>query len=287
MNYFGRSIFIACAMLVMSTAHADAPVWRVSKGDRELLIGGTIHVLQEQDYPLPVEFERAYAEADKLVFEVDIAQASSPEFQQKLMQAALYDDGSTLVSHLRPSTLWQLTAFTKSRGIELDSLLSFKVGMLVVILTVNELNLHGIQGEGVDQYYSLRALEGQKPVSALETVEQQIEFLSRMGEGEEDQLVLQTIEELEDFGAEFFALKSAWRQGDTRALAEIGLEDFQAFPGAYQSILVNRNRAWLPKIETMLEDSPVEYVLVGVLHLVGEDSVLAMLEARGYQVERY
>jgi uncharacterized protein YbaP (TraB family) len=286
MKHSGRIIFILCAMLV-NAAQADAPVWRVSKGDHELYIGGTIHILQDQDYPLPVEFEHAYAEADKLVFEVDIAQASSLAFQQKLMQAALYDDGSTLVSHLRPSTLWQLTAFTKRRGIELESLLSFKVGMLVVILTVNELNLHGIQGEGVDQYFSVRASQDQKPVAALESIEQQIEFLSTMGEGEEDQLVLQTIEELEGLGEEFVALKSAWRQGDTRALKEIGLEDFQAFPDAYQSILVNRNRAWLPKIEAMLEDSLVEYVLVGVLHLVGDDSVLAMLEAKGYRVERF
>ena len=271
----------------MNAAQADAPVWKVSKGDHELYIGGTIHILQEQDYPLPVEFERAYAEADKLVFEVDIAQASSLAFQQQLMQAALYDDGSTLASHLRPSTLQQLTAFARARGIEPESLLPFKVGMLVVILTVNELNLHGIQGEGVDQYFSLRASQDQKPAAALESVAQQIEFLSAMGEGEEDQLVLQTIEELEDLGEEFFTLKSAWREGDTQALVEIGLEDFQAFPGAYQSILVNRNRAWLPNIEAMLEDSSVEYVLVGVLHLVGEDSVLAMLEAKGYRVERY
>ena len=169
----------------------------------------------------------------------------------------------------------------------LEELQLLKVGMLVLILTVNELIRHGIQGEGVDQYYAHRASEDQKPVAALETIEQQIDFLTNLGEGEEDQLVLQTIDELEDFGEEFSALKMAWQRGDTQALVEIGLEDFKDFPGAYQSILVNRNRAWLPKIEALLDDQTVEYVLVGVLHLVGEDSVLAMLEAKGYQVERY
>jgi uncharacterized protein YbaP (TraB family) len=149
------------------------------------------------------------------------------------------------------------------------------------------LNRHGIQAEGVDQYFTSRAIQDNKPIGALETIEQQIEFLSSMGEGDEDQLVLQTMDELEDFGEEFSILKKAWRQGDTQKLEEVGLEGFREFPRVYQSLLVERNRAWLPKIEALLSDQTVEYVLVGVLHLVGDESLLAMLEARGYQVERY
>jgi len=284
-HYFRLLVFITS--LISGVAVADASVWRVSKGDHQLFIGGTIHVLQEQDYPLPPEFERAYAQAEKLVFEVDLAQADSPAFQQELMQAALYEDGSTLISHVRPSTFRQLEVFMQRRGMALEHFISFKVGMLVLILTINELNRHGIEGEGVDQYFSARAAQDSKPVIALESIEQQIQFLANMGKGEEDELVLQTVEELENLGAEFSALKSAWQRGDTQALVTLGLEDFKKFPAAYQSMLVNRNRAWLPKIEALLEDQVVEYVLVGVLHLVGEDSVLAMLEARGYQVERY
>ncbi len=273
--------------LVSSTARAEAPIWKVSKGDFDLYIGGTIHILQEQDYPLPDEFERAYEAAEKLVFEVDIAQAASTEFQQRLMAKALYSDGSTLLTYLQPATLRKLQAFMETRGLPLESLITFKVGMLVTILTVNELSRHGIQGTGVDQFFTSRALEDQKPTAALETIEQQIDFLTTMGEGEEDALVLQTMDELENLVADFSTLKSAWRRGDTKVLEEIGLKDFRVFPEAYQAVLVNRNRAWLPKIERMLEDEQIEYVLVGVLHLVGDDSVLAMLEAKGYEVERF
>jgi len=286
MKYFSQ-IFVVLFVLMVSSARADAPIWKVSKGDFELYIGGTIHILQEQDYPLPVEFEQAYDAAEKLVFEVDIAQAASAEFQQRLLGKALYNDGSTLLTHLQPATLSKLQAFMEKRGLPLESLIAFKVGMLVTILTVNELSRHGIQGTGVDQFFTSRALTDQKQTAALETIEQQIDFLTTMGEGEEDALVLQTIDELENLVEEFSALKSAWRRGDTQTLEEIGLKDFQAFPEAYQAVLVNRNRAWLPKIERMLEDEQIEYVLVGVLHLVGDDSVLAMLEARGYEVERF
>jgi hypothetical protein len=274
-----------CVFLA-NTVQAGAPVWKVSKGDFHIYIGGTIHVLDEQDYPLPAEFEQAYELAEKLVFEVDIAQVNTLEFQQKLLQKALYRDGSTLASHLEPATFTQLQEFMIQRGIPLENLLSFKVGMLLTILTVNELQRQGIQGMGVDQHFNLKAREDQKPIAALETIEQQIDFLTTLGEGEEDQIVLQTIEELEHFGEEFSILKSAWRSGDMSALIEVGLQDFLAFPKAYESMLVNRNRAWIPGIEAMLEDEQVEYVLLGVLHLVGNDSVLAMLKARGYHVEK-
>ena len=276
---------MVCVFLA-NTVQADAPVWKVSKGNFHIYIGGTIHVLDEQDYPLPAEFEQAYELAEKLVFEVDIAQVNTLEFQQKLLQKALYRDGSTLASHLQPATFNQLQEFMIQRGIPLENMLSFKVGMLLTILTVNELQRNGIQGIGVDQYFNLKAREDKKPIAALETIEQQIDFLTSLGEGEEDQIVLQTIEELENFGEDFSTLKSAWRSGDMPALIEVGLQDFLAFPRAYESMLVNRNRAWIPGIEAMLEDEQVEYVLLGVLHLVGNDSVLAMLKARGYHVEK-
>ncbi|MCP4009685.1 MAG: TraB/GumN family protein [Proteobacteria bacterium] len=286
MKYFGR-IIVLLLVLMPSGASAEAPIWKVSKGDFELYIGGTIHILQEQDYPLPVEFERAYDAAEKLIFEVDIAQAASTEFQQRLLEKALYRDGSTLLSHLQPATLRKLQVFLAKRGLPLESMVAFKVGLLVTILTVNELSRHGIQGTGVDQFFNSRALKDQKQTAALETIEQQIDFLTSLGEGKEDELVLQTIDELENLVEEFSTLKSAWRRGDTQTLEDIGLKDFRAFPEAYQAVLVNRNRAWLPEIERMLEDEQIEYVLVGVLHLVGDDSVLAMLVARGYEVERF
>ncbi len=220
------------------------------------------------------------------MFEVDIQNAGSLRFQQKLLDAALYTDGSNLATHLQAATLNRLRSFMNQRGIPVESVLPFRVGMLVTLLTVNELQRHGIQGMGVDQFFSERAARDGKPVAALETIEQQIQFIARMGEGEEDQIVLQTLEELDDFASEFDQLKAAWRAGDTARLAAVGLEDFRAFPGAYTSMLVDRNRNWLPRIEAMLGDQPVEYLLVGALHLVGPDSVLAMLEERGYRVER-
>jgi len=50
--------------------------------------------------------------------------------------------------------------------------------------------------------------------------------------------------------------------------------------------LRQRNLKWMPQIEAMLRDSDREFVLVGAAHLVGEDGLLEMLQARGYDVSQ-
>ena len=202
---------ILVALTLVTAAHADAPVWKVSGNGQHLFIGGTMHVLQAEDYPLPEEFEAAYQAAERLVFEVDTQNAGSLQFQQVLLDAALYTDGSSLATHLQAATLSRLRAFMNQRGIPVESVLPFRVGLLVTLLTVNELQRHGIQGMGVDQFFSERAARDVKSVASLETVEQQIQFIAHMGAGEEDQIVLQTLEELDDFASEFDQLKAAWR----------------------------------------------------------------------------
>lgn len=71
------------------------------------------------------------------------------------------------------------------------------------------------------------------------------------------------------------------------AMADISLNEFkQDYPDIYNTLLVKRNQNWLPKLEKMMTTPEKEFVLVGALHLAGEDSVLQRLEQKGYTVEK-
>ena len=54
----------------------------------------------------------------------------------------------------------------------------------------------------------------------------------------------------------------------------------------YDELIVKRNNAWMPKIEAMLKTKQVEFILVGALHLAGEDGVLAKLASQGYSIQK-
>lgn len=47
------------------------------------------------------------------------------------------------------------------------------------------------------------------------------------------------------------------------------------YPALHEGLLVDRNHAWVPRIEAMLRGLGAAFVLVGDLHLVGEASVPA------------
>lgn len=52
-------------------------------------------------------------------------------------------------------------------------------------------------------------------------------------------------------------------------------------------ILTDRNASRVPKIVALFETPEVELVLVGVSHLIGDDSGLALMADMGFQVSRY
>ena len=93
----------------------------------------------------------------------------------------------------------------------------------------------------------------------------------------------------EEGEAEIAKLHDAWRSGNARVIwDEMAVEMREEFPAVYQRINVDRNDAWVPQLEAMLdpEGTGNTLVVVGALHLVGEDGVVEKLEARGYEVER-
>jgi len=278
------SAFLLLAFL--SPAAADSPVWKVAKGDRHLYIGGTVHILTQADYPLPEAFEQAYGAASVVVFEADFRELQTPEFQQALLSRAKYPDGTNLMMFLTDDTREHLVQYLADRRIPMDNLINFKAGMVAMTLTMVELQRLGLAGSGVDQFFSLRALNDQKEIGRLETAEEQLAFVADMGEGREDALVTYTLRQMEDLPEMMQAMKAAWRAGDNARLEEVALKPMEKdFPVMTDRFVEDRNDAWLPKIEAMLKTEDVELVLVGALHLLGEEGLLKRLKEKGYDIE--
>ena len=97
-------ISIMLMLLSISVTNAKTSVWKVSKGDDHLYLGGTIHVLGEQDYPLPCEYQIAYEQSERLIFETDLAAINSPKFAQEIALAGLYPADKGIEDKLSPTT---------------------------------------------------------------------------------------------------------------------------------------------------------------------------------------
>jgi len=276
-----------CLLLFSVDSLAQSSVWLATKNGNTVYLGGTIHMLRADDYPLPPEFETAYAEADSLYFEIDIDQMNDPVAQLGMLQRLMYTDGRTLQTVLNNEAYSTLTDYVAKFGMPMLMLQNMKPGMLMSTLELLEFQTRGFTPDGVDMHFHQRAKADGKTIEAFETVDEQIGFIENMGEGEESEYVLLSLRDLEKIDDDIESMASIWRNGEADDLVELFVEDMEeTIPGVYQTLLLDRNNKWMPTIEAMFNDSDTEFILVGVAHLVGEDGLIQHLRNRGYQVNQ-
>ena len=244
-------------------------------------------MLRAADYPLPAAFDQAYAQADALYFEINIDDMNAVGAQMTLMEQLMYTDGRNIESVLSPEAYDALTAFTADLGVPMMILQNMKPGMLVSTLEILSMQQLGFTPQGVDMYFHQRAKADGKAIAGFETVEQQIGFLAGMGEGEESEFIMMSLQELEKISTDIEILVGPWRSGNSQQMNELYVESMKnSAPEAYDLLMASRNLKWMPEIEAMFEDADTEMVLVGVAHLVGEDGLIQMLRNRGFQLEQ-
>lgn len=278
----------ACVLLLgLSQAIADTSVWSVRSGDNVIYLGGTVHLLRPGDYPLPEEFEEAYQASSQLYFETDIGSMSDISVQTQMLQQLTYSDDRTLRTVLNDEAYTALSAYTATAGLPIAMLEKFKPGLLVSTLQVLVFQSMGFTPQGVDAYFHTRAVGDGKQEGQLETVEEQIGFISAMGEGNESEFILLSLKDLAETGDVMEEMLGVWRSGDADGLSELFVEDMKdEAPALYDSLLLQRNLKWIPQIESMLQDTDTEFVLVGAAHIVGENGLLDLLSQRGYEIEQ-
>lgn len=279
-------LLILLVSLIPQAVFAQSSVWKVSKGKNQLYIGGTIHALSQSDYPLPREFVEAYSRSKIIVFETDLGKMQDPEFQKEIIREVTYSDGRNLKMDLNESTYRSLEKHLSDRGVPIEHLVNFKPGMVAVTLSAVEIQRLGMTNTGVDLFFHNKALQDRKPIGELETVYEQLKFLSSMGAENADELISHTLRDIKELPEMINIIKDAWRNGDIRKLEDNILGQFKSdSPELYTDLVVKRNNAWIPKIEAMLKTKDEEYILVGALHLVGDDGLLKQLANAGYLVQ--
>lgn len=266
---------------------AEAAVWRATDGESTVYLGGTVHLLRPEDYPLPEEFDQAYEGSSELFFETDISSMNNLSVQAQMLQKLSYSDGRTLKDVLDTETYAALETYTDGLGMPLMMLEQFKPGMIISTLQVLEFQRMGFTPQGVDAFFNTQALTDGKSVGALETLDEQISFLAEMGEGNESEFIMMSLEELDNTANLMGEMIAAWRAGDSEVLRTLFVDDMlKRAPAVYDSLLRKRNLRWIPQIEAMFDDPEIEFVLVGAAHLVGADSIVELLRARGYVVSK-
>lgn len=286
-------LLLVALLPALATAAPPVPLlWKISAGDRHLYLLGSFHLLRPGDYPLSGDVERAFAAADRLVFELPADEVASPELAARMAAAGRQPAGHRLQADLDAPTWTRLQAYATAQHLPIDSLQGYKPWFVGLTISVQDMGRQGLQAElGLDRQLMARAQQAGKPVSGLESAQAQIAMLDAMGADEQRQMLAEALDDAGDAaGGEVLRLHDAWRAGDARLLwTQMAQEMRQRYPALYRSINVERNQRWTPQLERMLRQQPPHgstLVVVGALHLLGDDGVVERLRARGLAVER-
>jgi len=284
---------LAVLLLALPVSAAAAPgadqdttfMWRVQRGGAVVYLLGSVHAMKEDAYPLPPAMETAFDSVEKIVFEVDLDDLGSAAIQ--MLATGTLDGEETLEEIVGPETWTKLMIYVEKTTFPAGMFQRMKPWMAAVTITALAMNEAGyLPSAGIDAYFSRRAKEAGKERIALETVEFQVGLFADLTAEQSLAFLRYSLIDLETVIPELDELSTNWRAGKVAAVEALMAEGFDEFPELLDKMVTDRNRAWMSPIEELLAGDSDAMVVVGALHLVGEEGLVNLLQKRGYVVER-
>ena len=271
----GALLLAACGEPEREWPEPKPALWEmVSPEGRRGWLFGTIHSL-----PLEVRWrtpalEGALANSGVLVVEVvdvgDTAKAESV-FERFARNESL----APLSQRVAPEDRADLAAFLDRAGSGETDFATTDTWAAALMLANRARQLEA--GQNVD-----RALvDVRSEVVGLESHAVQYALFDALPPEEQTDLLMALAR---DTGGEAERIE-AWLTGDLAAL-ERASDPLLGDPGLRTALQTGRNVRWAPRIAEMVEAGRRPFVAVGTAHLFGEQSLPALLEARGYTVRR-
>lgn len=279
-----------CLSFATAAAASDQPrhsLWSLQGKTNTVYLLGSVHFLKESEQ-LPQALDDAYQASEVLLMEIDMDDLDPLEAQQVTMELGLLPDGQSLQQQLGQQSYAKLVTRAQEVGIDPSLLNRFQPWFAAMTLVQMQLMKMGLAPtSGVEQRFTARAVADKKPIHGLETVREQLGMLAGLPQQQQREFLLYSIEDADRMAREIDELLSAWRRGDSKALAKLLAEGFEQYPDLYRPLTTERNRRWLGQVEALLDDREDYLVVVGTLHLVGQGSLIELLERRGHRVVQH
>lgn len=280
-----RVLSVLCALASPLPAMAAPAMWEVRDEDSVIWLFGSFHVLPpDLDWRTPL-FDQTLARADKIVFEADVRPQAMGAIGAEAFLRGVYTDGTLLTDVIDDVAEGKLRAVAEELSLPVGSLLAMRPWFAALTISSGATTAIGYTEVGVE-YVLQPELPPERQVY-LETGNQQLDVLSSAPDAEQVAMFTATLDEIDGMAKVLDKLTSNWVEGTPERLADLFLDETGSYGGAFlERLIYARNREWIPALQSMLAANDEALVIVGAGHLVGDGSVIDLLERSGYQVVR-
>lgn len=308
----GRFVAFVAVLLVCAPAAAAPPpsaapvaappaavprpaIWLVEDEDTKIYLFGTTHVFAAGTNWRSAALDRVIAEAGELVMETPDASSAEMATADRMFRPMQMGKSVPILERVSPAVRPRLRAALEATQMPLDYFDSLHTWAVAFLLAGYQI----AQGAAAEEPGAPVALSGaeeelgalfrrrKRPISGVETVEEQIGFFASMPLDAQRRFLEMTVGNAAGVAPaaepDAETIGTAWVRGDVEAIAA---EMAEMPPELYDVLLTRRNRAWTGWLQRRLARPGVVLFAVGAGHLAGTQSVQSMLAARGLQARR-
>jgi uncharacterized protein YbaP (TraB family) len=263
-------------------------LWKIQSKTNTIYLLGSIHLFKKELYPLNKNIEEAFDQSAIVVVEANVSGGPQIDLQQ-LVDKAIYPDDDTLEKHVSVETFELIKRRAEGLGAPPELINKQKPWFLGLMFSSVEFLKLGLDPNyGIDKHFLLKAA-GKKPIVELESVDYQINLLSKLSDQDQELFLVLSFKDMDTLGRDVDKLLEAWASGNTKEIERIltrsVTEDSRLSP-IYQMIIDDRNTSMALKVEDYLKMKETYFVIVGAGHLVGEKGIVEILKKKGYQVDQ-
>ena len=265
---------------------ADPALWVVKDDDTTIYLFGTVHVLKPGLSWFDEAVKDAFDKSDEMMLEI-VMPEDQAAVAKTMMPLAMDTTGKTIPSRLTPDQLKAYQAAMVSVGLPANAFDSFEPWFPAMTLSVLPLTKLGYDPEqGAEKLLTKFAKADNKPVSGLETLEEQLGFFDQLPDTQQVAFLNSVVKDLDKLGPMLDKMVGLWAKGDPDGLAVTMNESMAATPELASMLLYDRNQRWADQIKTRMDKPGTVFIAVGAGHLAGEKSVQDYLKDRGLTATR-
>jgi uncharacterized protein YbaP (TraB family) len=258
---------------------ADPALWVVKDADTTIYLFGTIHVLKPGVRWFDEAVKTAFDSSQQLVLEM--VAPETPVMQALVLKLGTSPTGPTLTERLPPRDRPAYTKAVTGLGLPATTFDRYRPWLAATNLTLLPILKLGYDpANGPETVLTAAAKTAGKPVTGLETAEQQLGYFAQLPENIQVKFLTSTVRDLPKVGGKLTEMVADWTHGQPEKLADSMNGDMKDSPEVTKVLLFDRNKRWADWIKHRLDQPGVVFIAVGAGHLAGKGSVLEELKKR-------
>ncbi|MFC0444821.1 TraB/GumN family protein [Pseudidiomarina halophila] len=275
------STLMAAGILSVGSAQASL-LYKISGNEmaEPSYLFGTIHMICANDFTVHEQTATAFNEADRLIMELDMA---DPGVMQSMQTKLLDPQGRKLSAQLSEDQYVLLDNFlTETMGMGLTTFDGMRPFILSSMVMTSQMGCE--QQMSYEGHFTQQAVQQQKAVDGLESVDFQFGIFDQIPYEEQVQWLIEALEDESAAKAELDKMIKLYVAEDMEGLYRM-IADTDAYAEYTALLLDDRNRNWQQQLDAELQAPGSEFIAVGAGHLGGNAGMIKLLKDLGYSVE--